>query len=84
MISYPIFHDQPGLARRCQQLGVAVALTPELRGPVSVDLLQETIEKVRSMGQGMRDQLRTLREWEIETVERRPIVIKRILESALR
>ena len=37
MLSYPIFSDQPALAQRCQEFGIAVPLTESLRGPVAAD-----------------------------------------------
>jgi len=37
MLSYPIFSDQPAMAQRCREFGIAVPLTESLRGPVAAD-----------------------------------------------
>ena len=79
MISYPFFWDQPGLAARCQELGLAVPLTATLRGPVAPDTIRDALARVKRYLPSMRARLAEARRWELETIRRRPEVIRRII-----
>src|SRR5262249_44794991 len=46
MLSYPFFADQPALAARCQELGLAVSLTPTVREAVSVAHLHTALAQI--------------------------------------
>lgn len=66
MVSYPLFADQPGLARRCQELGLAVPL----EDMASLDR------------DAMLARLETAREWELRTIAGRSAVLDRIAAMA--
>jgi len=79
MISYPFLSDQPDLAKRCQELGLAVPLTDALRGPIDPAAVRTALAAVASKRDAMRARLTEARRWEIETIHGRGAVIERIL-----
>lgn len=79
MISYPFFADQPGLAKRCQELGLAVPLVEALRGPVDPTDVRSALTQVASQHDAMQVRLAEARRWELETIRTRGAVIERIL-----
>lgn len=79
MISYPFFADQPSLAKRCQELGLAVPLVEVLRGPVDPGDVRSALARVAAERDAMRVRLAEARRWEIETIRRRASVIERIV-----
>jgi MGT family glycosyltransferase len=79
MISYPFFHDQPGMAKRCQELGIAVPLTGELRGPVTAADVHAALCRVAAQRECMRERLAEARQWELDVIAGRSGVIQRIL-----
>jgi UDP:flavonoid glycosyltransferase YjiC (YdhE family) len=79
MISYPFFADQPSLATRCQELGLAVPLVEALRGAVDPGNIRAALARVAAEGEAMRFRLAEARCWELETIRRRTSVIERIL-----
>lgn len=79
MISYPFFADQPGLARRCRELGLAVPLVDAVRGPVGPGDVRSALALVAAERQAMRARLAEARRWELETIRARPEVIRRII-----
>jgi len=82
MISYPFFSDQPGLARRCWELGLALPLVESLRAPVDPDDVRAALARIETERAAMRARLAEARQWELETIRARPSVIARILELA--
>jgi UDP:flavonoid glycosyltransferase YjiC (YdhE family) len=79
MISYPFFWDQPALAVRCQELGLAVPLVGALRGGIAAGDIHAALEHVEASRPRIESSLATAREWEFETIRARPAVIDRIL-----
>jgi UDP:flavonoid glycosyltransferase YjiC (YdhE family) len=79
MISYPFFADQPSLAKRCQELGLAVPLVDVLRGPIDPGDVRAALARVVAERESMRIRLEEARGWELETIRRRPSVIERIV-----
>jgi UDP:flavonoid glycosyltransferase YjiC (YdhE family) len=79
MISYPFFADQPGLAQRCRELGLAVPLVDAVRGPVGPSDVRSALARVATEREAMRARLAEARSWEIETIRARPEVIRRII-----
>ena len=79
MISYPFLSDQPGLAKRCQELGLAVPLVEALRGPVGPDDVRSALARVAAQHDAMRARLAEARRWELETIRARQDVIARIV-----
>ena len=82
MIAYPFFADQPGLAARCEELGLGVPLVKTLRGPVTPDDVRLALDRVASSQVTMSERLAEAREWELETIRRRPAVIARMVALA--
>jgi UDP:flavonoid glycosyltransferase YjiC (YdhE family) len=79
MISYPFFADQPSLAARCQELGLAVPLVEVLRGPVGAGEVRSALARVATEREAMRARLAEARRWELETIRGRRAVIERIV-----
>ena len=82
MISYPLFADQPGLAKRCEELGLAVPLAGGLRAPVSAGMVRAAIEQVLSQKERMQANMITARDWEDHVIAARPYVVGKILACA--
>ena len=78
MISYPFIWDQPGIAARCQELGIAVPLVPEAMGPVTPADVRLALDRLVSGGEPLRERLDRARQWELDTIARRPAVVQRI------
>lgn len=82
MLSVPFFHDQPGLARRCQALGLALPLAePRHRVPTPAEV-RAVLEEAIAEAPAMRTRLAEVRTWEEDVIRQRPAVIARILELA--
>jgi MGT family glycosyltransferase len=79
MISYPLFADQPLLAKRCEELGLAVPLAQQLRGPVTPQMVCLAIDNVLRDRSAMHSKLELARTWEDRVIASRPEVIQRIL-----
>ncbi len=82
MISYPFFGDQPGLAARCQELGLAIPLAEGPRAAVTVEQVGEALAGIARHRPVMRVRLAEARTWELETMARRDEVVERIAEIA--
>jgi UDP:flavonoid glycosyltransferase YjiC (YdhE family) len=82
MLSYPFFWDQPGLARKCQSLGVALPLSRDLRGPFDENDVLAALSAWRSDGERIRQALSRAQEWERSVIAGRAAVVDRILELA--
>lgn len=78
MISYPFLWDQPGIAARCQELGIAVPLAPAPLAPVSVADVRGAFDRILSGGDALRRRLAEARQWELDVIAHRPAVIERI------
>jgi UDP:flavonoid glycosyltransferase YjiC (YdhE family) len=79
MISYPLFWDQPALARKCQELGLAIPLTTSVRAvPKVSDVLSVLKRFERERGQ-MQASLQRACQWEQQMMARRGEVMQRIL-----
>ena len=82
MLSYPFFWDQPGLARKCQAIGVALPLSKDLRGPFGEDDVVSALAAWRSDGERIQQALSRAQEWERAVIAGRPAVVDRIIELA--
>ncbi|MHB8836528.1 MAG: glycosyltransferase [Candidatus Methylomirabilia bacterium] len=80
MISCPFFSDQPGLARRCQELGLAVPLVGSLRGRVRPADVRAALECVTAGRRQMLASLAQARRWELKTIRARGVVVDRIVD----
>lgn len=79
MISYPFFWDQPALARRCQDLGLAVPLGGSPRAPIAEKAVLAAVERVTTERSAFVSRLSEARAWELATIAGRGAVIDRIL-----
>lgn len=82
MLSYPFFGDQPDLARRCQELGLAVPLAAEPRAVITPDDVRNAITRVDEDRSGFAARLAEARTWELRTIAGREQTVDRILELA--
>lgn len=78
MVSYPFFSDQPALAERCRQLGLAVPLADSPRGPVSEEAVGAALAELATRRDSIRARLAVAREWEREVIAGRGSVVERI------
>ena len=81
MISYPFFGDQPALARRCQQLGLAVPLA-EPQARITAEALASALRRLAEDQGRFAARLAEARSWELRTIADRGAVLDRILSLA--
>jgi MGT family glycosyltransferase len=79
MISYPFFGDQPALARRCRDLGLAVPLTDEPRAEVKPAALLGALDRLSDERDRFAARLSEARAWELRTIAGRDAIIDRML-----
>lgn len=79
MLSYPIFSDQPAMAKRCQEFGIAVPLTASLRSPVTADDVRAALAAVVAGREAMMARIDRARSKELEVMAQRPAVLARIM-----
>lgn len=82
MLSYPFFGDQPDLARRSQELGLAVPLGAEPRGAITPDDVLRAVARIDEDSAGFAARLAEARTWELRTIAGRDETVDRILELA--
>lgn len=82
MLSHPFFADQPALAERCRELGLAVPLAETPRGPVTEEAVGRALDEVWARSAELVARLEEARGWELETIVARPAVVQRILALA--
>ena len=78
MLSYPFFTDQPALAARCQQLGIAVPLTETLRGAMTWVDLRTALGRIAKERKALLANLDRARTWEWDVIAQRDLVLRRI------
>jgi len=79
MLSYPFFADQPALAERCREFGLAIPLAGSLRGAVSAQQVRAGLGQVAANRESLSASLERARGWELEAIAGRPAVLQRIL-----
>jgi MGT family glycosyltransferase len=79
MLSYPFFDDQPALARRCQDLGLALALVTEPRTPLARATALQVLRRLVDERRAFAARLSEARSWELATIAGRDAVLDRIL-----
>ena len=82
MLSYPFFWDQPSMARQCQALGLAVALSDVPQAPLTPAGVHAALDEVLANRDAMLDRLAEARQWELDVIAARPNVAQRILDLA--
>jgi len=84
MLSYPFFADQPEMALRCRELGLAVPLTTTPRHPLTAEDVHAALAAAQAQHAALSTRLAEAREWELATMHRRPAVIERIIALSRR
>ncbi len=79
MISYPFFADQPLLAARCAELGLAVPLVEEARGAVAPEDFTAALARIEADRADFATRVEEARGWELETIEGREEAVGRML-----
>jgi UDP:flavonoid glycosyltransferase YjiC (YdhE family) len=79
MISHPFFWDQPALARRCREMGIAVPLIDSPFEPVTPDSLRAALTRVLTDRESMLERLDEARRWELRTLAGRGAALDRAL-----
>jgi MGT family glycosyltransferase len=79
MLSYPFFGDQPALARRCQELGLALPLADQPRAELSAEPLRSAIARVLEERELFAARLAEARSWELRTMAAREEIVDRLL-----
>jgi UDP:flavonoid glycosyltransferase YjiC (YdhE family) len=79
MLSYPFVWDQPGLAARCQELGLAVKMAERPMAPLDAARLDAAFEALDAGRATIRQALADARAWEQDVIGQRPTVIDRLL-----
>ncbi len=79
MVSHPFFGDQPALARRCQDLGLAVPLIEEPRSKFRRDAVQLAIWRLSQDEDVFAERLAEAKSWEMRTIAGREAIIDRVL-----
>jgi UDP:flavonoid glycosyltransferase YjiC (YdhE family) len=80
MLSYPIFSDQPALAQRCREFGIAVPLTEPLRGPVTADDVHAALARLSAGRDAVMARLERVRSMELEVMAQRPAVLAQMMQ----
>lgn len=78
MLSYPFFGDQPALAQRCHEFGIAIPMVEGLRGTIAPEDVRTGLRRVLDDREHLSASLRRARDWELETIANRPFVLKMI------
>ncbi len=79
MLSCPFFWDQPGLARRSQELGVALPLLREPRGRLTTAEVATALQALRRRRTELGAALERARGWEREVMAARPRILDRLV-----
>jgi MGT family glycosyltransferase len=79
MVSCPFFADQPALARRCQELGLAVPLATTSPGSFGEAAVSGALAALRQREDEYAGKLAEARRWEERTIAGRDAVVDRIL-----
>jgi len=78
MLSYAFFWDQPGLAERCRELGIALPLTGAPRGAVSAEDMKRALRQILENRQAIHVNLERVCDWEREVIAGRTGVLQTI------
>ncbi len=78
MVSCPFFWDQPALAARCGVFGMAAYLSSPPREALTADEVTIVLDGVLRDPVPYCERLAVARQWELETMATRPVVLDRI------
>lgn len=82
MLSYPFFADQPGLAERCREFGLAIPLAKSARERLDASGVRTALEMLLARRDSVRTRLEVARQWELDVIAQRPSVLDRIAALA--
>jgi hypothetical protein len=74
-----MFWDQPALAAKCQELGLARPLVEAPRGALRPGHVCAALEELARSAETTRDRLAAARAWEVRTVKGREAALDRML-----
>jgi UDP:flavonoid glycosyltransferase YjiC (YdhE family) len=75
MLSYPFFSDQPGLAARCRELGLAIPLADSPRAPLTEQAVETAFARLAESREEIGARLREALNWEREVIANRASVL---------
>jgi MGT family glycosyltransferase len=78
MLSYPFFSDQPALARKCHELGLALPLCNTPREPLTAGDVKAALTKARQQTSTLKENLARAYDWEMETIRAREVTLERL------
>jgi UDP:flavonoid glycosyltransferase YjiC (YdhE family) len=78
MLSYPFFSDQPALARKCQDLGLALPLCNNPGEELSAGNVRTALTQVERRRSTLAENLTRAYDWEMETISAREGTLQRI------
>jgi UDP:flavonoid glycosyltransferase YjiC (YdhE family) len=78
MLAYPFFWDQPSLARRCRELGIAVLLTRVPRRAVTAEDMKNSLQQILEGRKAIHPNLARAYDWERDVIANRPAVLQMI------
>ena len=81
MISYPIMWDQPALAEKCHQLGLAIPLTESDRGAVAPSDVGRALQRLKLERPALDAALAQAWSWEQDVIAGRASVLERITDQ---
>ena len=82
MVSYPFANDQPALAERRRELGLAVPLAGAPRGTVTSEGVGSALAELSATAEPVRARLAEARGWERQVIAGRASVLERITALA--
>jgi len=82
MLSYPFFWDQPALAAKCQQMGLAVPLGESLRGPLNEAAVASAVQELTRDAGPRRERLQRARNDELAVNAGRDAIFRGLMELA--
>ena len=80
MFSYPFFWDQPSLAAKCREFGIASSLTDAPRGTLETERVTEALRQFAGTRDRFRRPLAEARRWEESVLSGRESVLDRLVE----
>lgn len=82
MLSYPLWWDQPELAKRCHELGLGLPIAKGPMSPIDAGAVSDALARFQRERQSFAGPLAMARRWEEAVVANRPRVVERIAELA--
>ncbi len=78
MVSYPFFWDQPALAAKCRELGLAIPLAESPRERINEENVRAALSTFFRSRDSLRARLAEARGWELQVLGNRDAVVRQI------